>query len=135
MKFVNSVITRQMVIFQINKVLSNIPINAHTLNIIRENVNADSIYSLFENLKSPEQIDNLTLTSNELLSLEDYVNFVTIKVKLDLATAYTQAGMIAGIVDENMSLEEQINLLIDLKNVDQISLLQEIVAKYLEGKF
>lgn len=129
----NVIIKKEVIEIEKEKFISGIPFEEQKKNYIRQGVSTDDIFSFFLNIKSPDQLKELNLDSASLHTMEDYIPFTTNYIKVKILTAMIQAAIQLHFISKEMSFDDRINLLIDLKNDGDIETLQILLSDTLEN--
>ncbi|HBV16658.1 hypothetical protein [Chryseobacterium carnipullorum] len=103
-------------------------------NLILFNVNVDDIHDAVNDFTNSEYFITafIELNNSKLHSASDFIKYATNLIIVQIGTAMTTELKQLRLISEQMTYEEQINFLIDLKNVDEIKAIKCIVANGLE---
>ncbi len=116
------------------KVATKLGTTENNKNLILLNVNVDDIHDAVNDFTNSEYFITafIELNNSKLHSASDFIKYATNLIIVQIGTAMTTALKQLRLISEQMTYEEQINFLIDLKNVDEINAIKCIVANGLE---
>lgn len=132
----NEMVRKEVLNVLKENITSKLETTENNKNFILQNVNVDEIHKSVNDLGSPEYYTKAfnELKSSNIQSSGDLLNYITNLLILEVGVAIIRAFIEMELISEKMTFEDQINLLIDLKNNKDIDNIQHIVSNFLEQK-
>ncbi|KXH79069.1 hypothetical protein [Chryseobacterium kwangjuense] len=132
----NEMVKKEVLKMLKENIASKLGTTENNKNFILQNVNVDEIYKSVNDLGNPEYyIKAFTeLKNSNIQSSVDLINYITNLLVMEIGTAIIHAFIEIKLISERMPFEDQINLLIELKNTKDIDNIQHIVSNLLEQK-
>ena len=125
---------KEVIKSEIDKFIFELPLQLDKKSLIMQKVEVDDIFNSFLKGSIINNVKPLNFRESKLETLDDYVSFVTKVVSTNIMTAMIKCAIEIRLIEKNMTLEEQLNLLIDLKNLNDTEALQAMIADTLESK-
>lgn len=132
----NEMVKKEVLKVLKENIASKLGTTENNKNFILQNVNLDEIHKSVNDLGNPEYyIKAFTeLKNSNIQSSVDFINYITNLIIMEIGTAIVRAFIEMELISGRITFEDQINLLIDLKNNKDIDNIQHIVSNLLEQK-
>ena len=130
----NVIVKREVIESLKEKVVSGLPFNEDRKRFIRENLSVEEFYNYFITPKEPGEFKTLSITSRSFLTPDDFVNYTKDFLKLIIKSAILEATIKLDSISKRINEEEIMNHLIDLKTLEEIEIVQRLIADTLENK-
>ncbi|WP_288446156.1 hypothetical protein [uncultured Chryseobacterium sp.] len=130
----NSIIKREIIELVKKDFISNLPFNSDRKQFIKDNIYVEDLEKYFSELTDPEELKGIKIDNSSFESMQDYLIFSINYMKLNIVALMLNAAVKLKLISEDMTFDEKINYLIDLKNLDEANILQQVIADTLEHK-
>lgn len=130
----NTIIKAEVIELVKEDFISNLPFNTERKQFIKDNISVEDLEKYFSELEDPEELKGIKMDNSSFESMQDYLFFSINYIKLNVVTVMLNAAVKLKLISEDMTFDEKINYLIDLKNLDQADALQQVVADTLEHR-
>ena len=129
----NTIVKPEVIELVKKSFISNLPFSTDRKKFIEDNIITEDLERYFSELANPEELKGLKIDNTAFESMNEYIQFTVNCIKLNVVTVMLKAAIKLKLISEEMTFDEKINYLIDLKNMDQINLLQQVVADTIEN--
>ncbi|WPO89926.1 hypothetical protein [Chryseobacterium sp. HR92] len=129
----NTIIKSEVIELVKKDFISNLPFNADRKQFIKDNISVEYLEKYFSELTDPEELKSIKIDNSSFESMQDYLLFSNNYIKLNVVTLMLNAAVKLKLISEEMTFDEKINYLIDLKNIDQADALQRVIADTIES--
>ncbi|WP_343643940.1 hypothetical protein [Chryseobacterium sp.] len=129
----NTIIKAEVIELVKKKFISNLPFNTERKQFLKDNISVEDLEKYFSELEDPEELKGIKIDNSSFESMQDYLFFSINYIKLNVVTIMLNAAVKLKLISEEMTFDEKINYLIDLKNLDQADALQRVIADMLEN--
>lgn len=129
----NTIIKAEVIELVKKDFISNLPFNSDRKQFIKDNISVQDLEKYFYELTDPEELKGIKIDNSSFESMQEYLFFSINYIKLNVVTLMLNAAVKLKLISEDMTFDEKINYLIDLKNLDQADALQRVIADMLEN--
>lgn len=129
----NTIIKAEVIELVKKDFISNLPFNSDRKQFIKDNISVQDLEKYFSELTDPEELKGIKIDNSSFESMQEYLFFSINYIKLNVVTLMLNAAVKLKLISEDMTFDEKINYLIDLKNLDQADALQRVIADMLEN--